>query len=319
MATKLAVWFKRMTLTFLSASSIIIFMLMWTSKSSSRHQLVHYKDISHHNCHEFQNDDTPEENLQILKLRYNQLRKLATDLKEGCSMSWQPDCTIANNILATPVTWSIKSETKLTISNVPDVHVSDVSCSKLFHDDAYEQKRAFDLQRLKPKRKIPDRSYIELSRDCDHFVTERRYITSPVSKEEEDFPLAFSILIFQDVEQFERLLRAIYRPQNFYCIHVDKKSDKFVHDTAAGISRCFPNVFVATQWYDVAWGTFSVVEPELACMEELLKYKKWKYFINLTGQEFPLKTNWEIVRILKKFNGANNLEGTVARYQLLLY
>ena len=43
------------------------------------------------------------------------------------------------------------------------------------------------------------------------------------------------------------------------------------------------------------------------------KRKKWKYFINLTGQEFPLKTNYEIVQILKAYKGANNEEGTRAR------
>jgi hypothetical protein len=42
-------------------------------------------------------------------------------------------------------------------------------------------------------------------------------------------------------------------------------------------------------------------------MKDLLKYKKWKYFINLTGQDYPLKTNLDIVRILKAFKGANDV------------
>ena len=33
----------------------------------------------------------------------------------------------------------------------------------------------------------------------------------------------YSMLIFKSVGQVERLLRAIYRPQNIYCIHVDIK------------------------------------------------------------------------------------------------
>ena len=41
--------------------------------------------------------------------------------------------------------------------------------------------------------------------------------------------------------------------------------------------------------------------------------RKWRYFINLTGQEFPLKTNWDIVKILKVLRGANNIEGTINR------
>ena len=37
----------------------------------------------------------------------------------------------------------------------------------------------------------------------------------------------------------------------------------------------------------------------------------WKYVLNLCGQDFPLKTNLEIVRSLKALRGYNNLE-TVA-------
>lgn len=78
--------------------------------------------------------------------------------------------------------------------------------------------------------------------------------------------------------------------------------------------KCFNNVFLSSRSVDVVWGTFSVLEPELICMQDLWKYKSWKYFINLTGQEFPLRTNYELVQILTAYNGANDLEGTVKRY-----
>ena len=61
------------------------------------------------------------------------------------------------------------------------------------------------------------------------------------------------------------------------------------------------------------WGQFTVLEPEVICMGDLWQFKAWKYFINLTGQEFPLRTNFELVAILKAFNGANSLEGTRKR------
>ena len=40
-------------------------------------------------------------------------------------------------------------------------------------------------------------------------------------------------------------------------------------------------------------------------MQYLWAAKSWKYYINLTGQEFPLKTNLKIVEILQAMNGAN--------------
>ena len=34
----------------------------------------------------------------------------------------------------------------------------------------------------------------------------------------------------------------------------------------------------------------------------------WKYLLNLASTEFPLRTNYELARILKIFNGANDIE-----------
>ena len=76
------------------------------------------------------------------------------------------------------------------------------------------------------------------------------------------------------------------------------------------IVNCLPNVFIPSIRHDVIWGDISVVHAQLTCMRELLKRKQWKYFINLTGQEFPLKTNWEIVQILREFKGGNDIKGS---------
>ena len=59
----------------------------------------------------------------------------------------------------------------------------------------------------------------------------------PLSQEAANFPLAFSILMYKDVFQVERLLRAIYMPQNYYCIHV-KQSDQL--QTASPMSLWLP-------------------------------------------------------------------------------
>ena len=36
---------------------------------------------------------------------------------------------------------------------------------------------------------------------------------------------------------------------------------------------------------------------------------QWKYLINLTGEEFPLVTNKELVSVLSRIRGANILDG----------
>lgn len=63
------------------------------------------------------------------------------------------------------------------------------------------------------------------------------------------------------------------------------------------------------QTVDVVYGGWSRVQADLNCMADLYNYStKWKYFINLCGQDFPLKTNLEIVRMLRSLRGGNSLE-----------
>ena len=194
-------------------------------------------------------------------------------------------------------------------------------------------------------RKLTNQWYLNATRDCEWFKQTRGYITSSLTREERDFPIAFSLLVFKDLEMVERLLRSVYRPQNRYCIHVDSKSDPKFFSALKSVAACFPeNVHMSSRRVDVRWGTFTVLEPELICMQDLWDMdgnttsdgdkisdrtdnshqpntqrkrtkNKFKYFINLTGQEFPLKTNYELVQILKAFKGANNEEGTRERYQ----
>ena len=78
------------------------------------------------------------------------------------------------------------------------------------------------------------------------------------------------------------------------------------------ICSCFPNVFIASRLENVVWGHISIMYAEMSCIKDLLQYN-WKYFINLSGQMFPLHTNAELVKILKVYNGANDVEGTFTR------
>ena len=207
----------------------------------------------------------------------------------------------------------IKHETQTNEPIIPSFKSQHTNCVKLFANDRLEQKDARTYQLQHPKIPLPNAHYISLTRNCSHFKNNRKYVSEPLSEEEGGFSIAFSILIYKDIEQFERLFRVIYRPQNYYCIHIDVKSKPQYRRAVQGITDCFDNVFMASRSIDVRWGGYSVLEPELVCMQDLLKFGKWKYFINLTGQEFPLQTMWDIVKILKAYNGANNMETTVKR------
>lgn len=195
-----------------------------------------------------------------------------------------------------------------------NITVRDVSCLKLIAADTEELDRAHSLM-AGHRGSVSFTStavFADVTENCVEFVRRRSYITDSLTSEEKDFPIAFSLLVYKDIVQVERLLRAVYRPQNYYCFHVDKKAEPEYRHHLRNVVRCFDNVFIAPSSVDVEWGDFSVIEAELICIKELLKYK-WKYFINLTGQEFPIKTNLQLVKILKSFEGANDIQGSLKR------
>lgn len=189
------------------------------------------------------------------------------------------------------------------------IKVPDVNCQKLFEGQEDEMRKTQKYMEMHQKKVKSIHDYEKMLENCQKFKNDRQYILSPLTKEEEEFPIAYSILVYKDIEMIERLFRAIYRPQNFYCFHVDRTSSWDFHVIIHSLVSCFPNAFVASRLVDVQWGTYTVLEADLICMEDLLKKKKWKYFINLTGQEFPLKTNLELVKILTTYDGANDVRG----------
>ena len=99
-----------------------------------------------------------------------------------------------------------------------------------------------------------------------------------------------------------------------YVLQVDKKAPNSVKKAVQSIAGCFDNVFLASEAVSVYWGHISLVRAELACLKDLSKSPSWKYYINLTGREFPLRTNKELVDILRALNGSNDISGTSNRY-----
>ncbi|CAH3175735.1 unnamed protein product, partial [Porites lobata] len=98
-----------------------------------------------------------------------------------------------------------------------------------------------------------------LDQDCA-CVLQTRFVHPPVSKEEEQLPIAFGLIVHK------------------------------------------------ANSVDVVWGHITLVEAQFSCMEELLKSPvKWKYYISLVGQDFPLYDNKQIVRALQGLNNTNNI------------
>ncbi|XP_046572805.1 N-acetyllactosaminide beta-1,6-N-acetylglucosaminyl-transferase-like [Haliotis rubra] len=197
-------------------------------------------------------------------------------------------------------------------------HSTEFKCDKLFKQDVRETTRSREyLERNNFKfPAFPESVFIKVTKDCGAFKKVLGY-KRQYSNIEIEFPLAFSILTHDGIEALERLLRVIYAPQNFYCIHVDRKASPLFFDAVQTLTDCFPNVFIASRLEDLIYAHFSRLRADLNCMEELLiKDRKWKYLLNFASTEIPLKTNLEIVNFLKKCNGSNDIREVYRRRRL---
>jgi hypothetical protein len=188
-------------------------------------------------------------------------------------------------------------------------------CSGIIQNNETDIKNALEYMDHHVKEHLPTTAPFRVRSGsgsaCERFRESSGYFTSPLSEKEARFPLAYSVVVYKEIVQFERLLRAIYMPQNYYCVHVDKNSSPEFHEAMRKIVRCFPNVFIASKLESVGWGEFSVLQAELNCMNDILRYSNWRYFINLTGQEFPLVTNRELVESFTALNNTNMIDSDV--------
>nr|XP_033775846.1 beta-1,3-galactosyl-O-glycosyl-glycoprotein beta-1,6-N-acetylglucosaminyltransferase 3-like [Geotrypetes seraphini] len=196
---------------------------------------------------------------------------------------------------------------------------NQISCSKIIQGDQDAVRLALLHQKNARKKelRISEMDYLKFTKDCNHYKTSRRFIPIPLSKEEENYPIAYSMVIHEQIEIFERLLRAIYNPQNIYCVHVDEKSPDLYKQAVRAIVSCFENVFIASKLEKLVYASWFRVQADLNCMEDLLKSKvPWRYLINTCGTDFPIKTNMEIVRALKLLKGKNSLESEKPQHKV---
>ena len=106
--------------------------------------------------------------------------------------------------------------------------------------------------------------------------------------------------------------------KNLICIHVDLKADERFLNALEELANCFGNVFLATKRENVIYTHISMIQVKFTnmnltncknfylkghfnCITELLaRDEKWKYYINLTADDFPVKTSIEMTSNLKE-------------------
>uniref|UniRef100_A0AAF5CSF1 Glycosyltransferase family 92 protein n=1 Tax=Strongyloides stercoralis TaxID=6248 RepID=A0AAF5CSF1_STRER len=179
--------------------------------------------------------------------------------------------------------------------------VSNVNCSRLLNGDKmYIENEYKNLKKLK---------YLQntFSTSCEYIKKRGYYPDQPLSEEESNFPIAYIRTIYTDYLTIEYQFLLTYAPQNHYCFVVDKKQKGDFHSKIFALSNCFPNIHLITNRYDMDSNGFNINLANYDCMKYLSK-KNFKYLIILNNDDMPLKTNKELVEILKTFNGTIDAE-----------
>ena len=115
--------------------------------------------------------------------------------------------------------------------------------------------------------------------------------------------IAYLILVHRYPSQFKRLFRAIYHPANYYLVHVDRRSAVGLQTEIQDFLSSFTNASLLKS-QSILWGGYSIIDAELRGIEELLKVSsEWEFFINLSGQDFPLKSQTHIQDFLSRNRG----------------
>ncbi|VDL32213.1 unnamed protein product [Hymenolepis diminuta] len=135
-----------------------------------------------------------------------------------------------------------------------------------------------------------------------------------------EMDLAFTITVESDIRRFARIMRMMYRENNYYCVHVDKNANPVFKAAVSGVAKCFGSnveLIPYKSLITVVKGQEGGLKVLLLCAEQALKRnKKWKYLINIADGQFPLRTNLELIAAMKALNGSNLIEAfPIDRYK----
>uniref|UniRef100_A0A0N4ZF25 Uncharacterized protein n=1 Tax=Parastrongyloides trichosuri TaxID=131310 RepID=A0A0N4ZF25_PARTI len=136
-----------------------------------------------------------------------------------------------------------------------------------------------------------------------HFFPSEQFLT----EEEKSYPLAYSTLVYKNYYQIELQLSLTYSIYNHYCFVIDSKSHNTFHKQINSLGSCFPNIYVMKKEFIFDSNGQNYAKGHLECLN-FLSTKKWNYIFLLQNHDFPLKTNLQLVKILKLYNGASDFQ-----------
>jgi len=127
--------------------------------------------------------------------------------------------------------------------------------------------------------------------------------------------IAYFIMVHHKPEIFKEMFQKIYARDQFYLIHIDRKASLEVTEEIQLYLIKFPNAYILEST-NILYGGFSMIQAELNAMEFLLNVSsEWDYFINLSGEDYPLKSQ----NIIRKFLSINKGRNYIFYYDQKFY
>jgi hypothetical protein len=120
--------------------------------------------------------------------------------------------------------------------------------------------------------------------------------------------LAYIITVFKQPTQFRRLLDSLWHPDDHFVVHIDANTPEPVRRQFIEAAQGRRNVeFIPS--IPVVWGGFGLCQAEWDALNALVRRGgDWTHMMNITGQDFPLKTRDQIMAGLAQDPGANHMQ-----------
>ncbi|CAB1121365.1 GT14 [Ectocarpus sp. CCAP 1310/34] len=106
----------------------------------------------------------------------------------------------------------------------------------------------------------------------------------------------------EELHKTKRLLKAIYDPNNFYLVHLDRKDKHSIRRDFENFIEEWDNVRMLEPALDVSWGGYTITLTAIFGICTMVQWNdEWDFFINLSASDFPLLPQSELTTVLGKY------------------
>ena len=170
-----------------------------------------------------------------------------------------------------------------------DDYAKDVRLIKGHEDSDLAQDRDAEYSEVSKKPWSTQDAIIKRTRDCKKYFDNYPvlYFNHIIEKYEKKtlkpaYSLAFSHLLHKEIAIYEAFLSIYFRPNDFYCIHVDTESKEKVWKAVEGLVKCYSSKMIRgkivlldkKESFKVNWAQDQMSKADLKCIERLLELRK---------------------------------------------